>query len=59
MALFLRCNLWTDVIEPKKIESIILAQNKRHLQQASIEDSRVHDPLMQHRVDELELKLLQ
>jgi len=48
MALFLPCKLWIEVIEPKQIKSIILARNKRHFQQASIKDSRVPDPLMQH-----------
>jgi len=33
---------------PSRLKSIILALNKCHLQQAAIEDSRVHDQLMQH-----------
>ena len=43
MALFLPCELWTEVTDPKEIESIILAWNKCHLQQAPLEDSGVHD----------------
>ena len=38
---------WREVTNPREIERLILRRNKRHLQQASIEDGRVHDPVMQ------------
>ena len=41
------CNLWRTVSDAKEIEGIILERNKRHLQQASIEVGRTHDPLIQ------------
>jgi len=41
------CELWREVTSPKEIEQIILERNKRHLQQASIEDGRIHNTVMQ------------
>ena len=38
--------IWREVTDPKEIETIVLQQNKRHLQQASIEEGCVHDPIM-------------
>ena len=43
--------IWMEVTDTKKIETIILQQNTRHLQQALIEDGRVHDPIMQKMVE--------
>ena len=40
-------NIWRDITNPSEIEHIILERNKRHLQQASIEEGQVHDPIMQ------------
>jgi hypothetical protein len=39
-------NLWKTVSDAKEIEKLILERNKRHLQQASIEIGRTHDPLI-------------
>ena len=41
------CELWHEVTSAKEIKKIILERNKRHLQQALIEDGRVHDPVIQ------------
>ena len=47
MALYHPCELWTEITDQKQVESTILSQNKRHLYQASVENSRVHGPIMQ------------
>ena len=39
--------LWHEVTDPKELETIIIQRNKRHLQQSSIEEGSVHDPIMQ------------
>ena len=44
---YLPCELWRRVTNQKELERTILARNKRHLQQAVIEKSRLHDPIMQ------------
>ena len=37
-----------EITDPKEIETTIIQQNKRHLQQASIKEGRVHNPVMQN-----------
>ena len=44
-------NIWREVTSAKEIEQTILNRNHRHLLQASIEEGRVHDPLMQQMID--------
>ena len=39
--------IWRTVTDPKEIERLLLERNMRHLQQASIEEGRVHHPIMQ------------
>ena len=39
--------LWRKVIDPAELEGLILERNSRHLQQASIEEGRVQNPLIQ------------
>ena len=39
-------NIWKEVTNTKRIESIILQRNKRHLQQLTIESGKCHDPIM-------------
>ena len=41
------CQTWREVTDPKDIEATILERNKQHLQQAGIEQGRVHSPVMQ------------
>ena len=41
-----RNDLWRVVSGAKEIEALILECNKRHLQQATVEASRGHDPIM-------------
>jgi len=48
---YLPSPLWREVNDPKEIESTIIGRNKRHLQQASIEPGRAHDPIMQQLAD--------
>ena len=45
------CKIWREVTNTKEIETIILQRNKRHLQQASIEDGQVHNPMIQKMVE--------
>ena len=45
------CKIWREVTDTKEIETIILQRNQRHLQQASIEDGRVHVPMIQKMVE--------
>ena len=42
-----KCKIWKEISKPKEIERLILDRNERHLQQAKIEDGRIHDPIMQ------------
>ncbi len=44
-------DIWQEVTNPKEIERIILQRNRRHLQQASVERGRIHDPFMQSLID--------
>ena len=46
-AVYKPATIWRTVTDVKEIETLLLERNKRHLQQASIEAGRVHDPLMQ------------
>jgi hypothetical protein len=39
--------IWRTVTDTKEIEQLLLACNKRHLQQSDIEEDRVHDPNIQ------------
>ena len=49
---YLPSDLWTSVTNQRELEKIILSRNKRHLQQAMIEKTRVHDPIMQQLIDD-------
>ena len=46
-AVYRPTNIWKKVTNAKEIESIIIQRNKRHLQQAEVEEGRAHTPLMQ------------
>jgi hypothetical protein len=39
--------IWRSVTDPVEMESFLLQRNRRHLQQAVVEDGRTHDPLIQ------------
>ena len=45
------CKIWREVTDTEESETIILQQNKRHLQQAPIEDGQVHNPMIQKMVE--------
>ena len=45
------CKIWREVIGTKEIKTIILQQNKRHLQQAPIKDGQVYNPKKQKMVE--------
>ena len=45
------CNLWREITNPIELERTIIQRNKRHLQQAPIEEGRVHDPIMQQLIE--------
>ena len=45
------CNLWHEITNPVELERTIIQGNERHLQQASIEEGRVHDPTMQQLIE--------
>ena len=47
-----KCEIWKEVCTPKEIERLILDRNERHLQQAKLEDGRIHDPIMQKLAEE-------
>ncbi len=51
MRIYKMSTLWREVTSTEEIETIILQRNRRHLQQASIEDGRVHDPIMQELIE--------
>ena len=46
-AVYLPSPIWRTVTDPREIERLLLVRNMRHLQQASIEEGRVHHPVMQ------------
>ena len=58
-AVFKPTNIWRTVSDPQEIESLLLERNKRHLQQASIEEGRVHDPTIQRMMGNHGTDLLQ
>lgn len=41
------CNIWKEITNSKEISKLIKSRNKRHLQQAAIEEGRAHDPVVQ------------
>ena len=45
-------NIWKEVTNTKEIEKLIKARNKRHLQQATVEEGRIHDPVMQSLIEQ-------
>ena len=45
---YLSCLIWEEAIDVKEIEQMILRRNKHHLQHTTVEEGRVHGPIMQH-----------
>ena len=44
-------DIWHKITDPKELERRILQQSKRHLQQVSIKEGQVHDPIMQKLIE--------
>ena len=40
-------NIWREVSDAREIERLIIHRNERHLQQADIEEGRMHSPIIQ------------
>lgn len=46
-AIFRPDQIWRNVTEPSEIEQLLLERNRRHLQQAVVEEGRTQNPLIQ------------
>ena len=46
LTIYPKSNFWTEITDQKEIERLIMARNKRHLQQVSKEQGLSHHPIM-------------
>jgi hypothetical protein len=46
-AVSLPTQIWRSVTDPEEMETLLLQRNRRHLQQAVVEEGRTHDPIIQ------------
>jgi hypothetical protein len=46
-AVSLPTQIWRSVTDPEEMETLLLQRNRRHLQQAIVEEGHTHDPIIQ------------